>query len=79
MLQVKEAHLINVITDAKLKCSASVHTAHGVADEAQLDVTVSFDGSWHKRGHTLLYGFGAMEVLTGLILEYTIMSKYCHG
>ena len=81
--QAKEERLINVITDATddiLKGSASaVRTAHGVADDAQLDVTVSFDGSWHKRGHTSLYGFGAVvEVLTGLILDYTITSKYCY-
>ena len=29
------------------------------------NITISFDGSWHKRGHTSNYGFGAViDVLT---------------
>ena len=41
--------------------------------------TVSFDGSWQKRGHTSLYGLATViDVLTGLVLDYEILSKYCH-
>ena len=81
--QAKEERIINTITDATddvLQRSASaVHAAHGVTDGVSLDVTVSFDGSWQKWGHTSLYGFGAVvEVLAGLILDYIVVSKYCH-
>lgn len=39
----------------------------------------SFDGSWHKRGHNSLYGIGCViDVLTGLVVDYEVMSKYCH-
>ncbi|GFT27731.1 uncharacterized protein TNCV_3570961 [Trichonephila clavipes] len=43
-----------------------------------LDITVSFDGSWQKRGYKLLYGIGVViDLLTGLVIDYEILSKYC--
>ena len=48
--------------------------------EGALPITVSFDGSWHKRGHTSLYGVAAViDVLTGLVVDYVVLSKYCHA
>ena len=47
---------------------------------APLSITVSFDGSWHKRGHTSMYGVAAViDVLTGLVVDYVVLSKYCHA
>lgn len=44
-----------------------------------IDLIASFDGSWHKRGHTSLYGIGCViDVITGLVVYYEILSKYCH-
>lgn len=44
-----------------------------------LDITVSYDGSWHRRGNHSLYGLGAViDVYTGLVLNYDILSKYCN-
>lgn len=44
-----------------------------------LDITVSFDGSWHKRGFTSNYGIAAViDLQTGLVIDYVVMSKYCH-
>lgn len=43
-----------------------------------IDISVSYDGTWHKRGHTSLYGIGiVIDVLTGLIIDYEVLSKYC--
>lgn len=43
-----------------------------------LDVMVSFDGTWHKRGFASNYGVGiVIEVMTGLVLDYEVLSKYC--
>lgn len=43
-----------------------------------LDVDVSFDGTWHTRGHSSLLGAGAViEQNTGLILDYECLSKVC--
>ena len=82
--QSKEERLINLMTDATdevlARSASAVRRAHGVEEGQLLDVTVSFDGSWQKRGHTSLYGFGAVvEVDTGLVLDYTVASKYCHA
>ncbi|KAL8606721.1 hypothetical protein ACOMHN_018755 [Nucella lapillus] len=47
---------------------------------AVIDVTVSFDGKWHKRGFTSNYGVGiVIDVMTGLVLDYEVLSKYCHA
>ena len=48
--------------------------------EPPLDVAVSFDGTWHKVGFTSNYGVGVViEIQTGLVLDYEIMSKFCHA
>ena len=45
-----------------------------------VDVTVSFDGTWHKLGPTSNYGVGIVtDVMTGLVLDYEMLSKYCHA
>lgn len=44
-----------------------------------LDITVSYDGTWHKRGHTSLYGIGiVIDVVTNLVVDFHVLSKYCH-
>lgn len=43
-----------------------------------LDLDVTFDGSWHTRGHKSLLGVGAIvDANTGLILDYETLSKFC--
>ena len=44
-----------------------------------IDIGVTFDGSWQKRGHSSHYGLGAViELETGLVLDYEAYSLYCH-
>lgn len=44
-----------------------------------IDLSVSYDGTWQKRGHTSLYGIGiVIETITGLVIDFEILSKYCH-
>lgn len=44
------------------------------------DVSVSFDGSWHKRGFTSNYGVGiVIDVTTGLALDFEVLSKHCQA
>lgn len=44
-----------------------------------LNLGVSFDGTWHRRGHSSLYGIGCViDILTGLVIDYIVLSKYCH-
>ena len=43
-----------------------------------LDVSVSIDGSWQKRGHQSHNGVIAMiEVFTGLVSDFIALSNYC--
>lgn len=43
-------------------------------------VDVTFDGTWHKRGRTSHHGVGiVMEIDTGLVLDYQLLSNFCRG
>lgn len=49
-----------------------------ITDDSVIDLGVSYDGSWHKRGHTSNYGIGCViELQTGLVIDYCVLSKYC--
>ena len=60
--------------------------AHQVIREAypeqsgeEIDIDVSYDGSWHTRGHKSKLGLGCViENRTGLVVDYEVLSKYCH-
>ncbi|GFT23585.1 uncharacterized protein TNCV_3510841 [Trichonephila clavipes] len=44
-----------------------------------VDITVSYDGTWHKRGYTSLYSIGiVIDAMTNLVVDFDILSKYCH-
>lgn len=43
-----------------------------------LNVSGSFDGSWHTRGHTSHIGMGCfIEMDTGTVLDHEVISNYC--
>lgn len=47
-------------------------------DQGNLDVDISFDGSWHTRGHKSLLGIGAVtDATTGLVLDFETLCKTC--
>ena len=52
----------------------------GVTDnDGVLDITVSVDGSWQKRGHKSHNGVvTVIEHHTGLVVDYIALSNYCH-
>lgn len=44
-----------------------------------VDITVSFDGTWQKRGFSSRHGVGSViEVKTGLVVDFEVMSTFCH-
>ena len=44
-----------------------------------IDISVSFDSTWQKLGFTSLSGVCmCFDVLTGLVIDYHALSKYCH-
>ena len=45
-----------------------------------IDMSVSFDITWQKRGFTYLPGLCVcIDVLTGLVIDLHVLSKYCHA
>ncbi|GFV90534.1 uncharacterized protein TNCV_2222501 [Trichonephila clavipes] len=58
----REAH---VKVDASLK------------NQEIIDVSVSYDGTWQKRGHISNLGLGIIiDILSGLVLDFEVLSKY---
>ena len=50
---------------------------HGPCDGPR-DITVSFDGTWHIKGHTSSIGVCfAIDAVSGFVLDYIVLSKYC--
>ena len=46
--------------------------------DGQRDITVSFDGTWHIKGHSSSVGACfVIDTLSGLVLDYVVLSKYC--
>ena len=44
-----------------------------------LDISVSFDGSWQRRGHSSHNGIATViDLLTGLPLDFECLSNFCH-
>ena len=68
-----------VLSDArKVVRQAHIDLNPELAAQEIIDITVSFDGTWHKRGHTSLYGIGVVvDILTGIVLDYELLSRYC--
>lgn len=49
-------------------------------EDAVINISVSFDGTWHKRGFTSNYGISVcIDVLTGLVIDFEVLSSYCHA
>ena len=45
-----------------------------------MPITVSYDGTWHKRGHSSHYGIGVIIHLeTGFVIDFQVLSNHCHG
>ena len=51
-----------------------------IKDDDTVDISISYDGSWLTRGHSSLVGVGAViELFTGLVLDFHVVSKYCQA
>ena len=49
-------------------------------ENATINISVSFDGTWQKRGFTSRHGIGVcIDILTGLVLDFEVLSSYCHA
>ena len=73
--------MFGTAVDALTEAHDSVRRVHrGIYGESDgpLELSVSYDGSWKTRGFHSLFGVGfVIEVLTGLVIDYVVCSKYC--
>ena len=69
----------NSVVSKSLSDSAKgVRESLGANDVDTINIAVSFDGTWSKRGFTASYGIGVViAVETGEVLDYAIISKSC--
>ncbi|GFY11750.1 uncharacterized protein TNCV_1529421 [Trichonephila clavipes] len=45
-----------------------------------IDVSVSYDGTWQKRGHISNLGLGIIiDIICGLVLDFEVLSKCCQN
>lgn len=81
---VKVTNQVNLYTQESLKrarievIKAYSEIEGSLDHEGPMNIAVSYDGSWQKRGFTSKYGIGCIiEVITGLVVDYEVLSKYC--
>ncbi|GFV51361.1 uncharacterized protein TNCV_4687241 [Trichonephila clavipes] len=59
---------------------AHVKVHASLKNQEIIDVSASYDGTWQKRGHTSNLGLGIIiHVLSGLVLDFEVLSKYCQN
>ena len=47
-------------------------------NDSVIDIAISYDGTWHRRGHSSHHGVGtAIHIETGLVLDVEVLSNYC--
>ena len=68
------------IREAYAETDPDLQEALDRGESPVIDISVSYDGTWQKRGFTSLFGVGiSINVLTGLVIDYEVLSKYCHA
>ena len=61
-----------------LAASAYLHDLHDVEPTTVIDVHVSCDGTWSKRGFTATHGvIVVISMESGQVLDFQILSKHC--
>lgn len=71
----------SILQDARDKVFNLYAQQHpdSIDSDGILNLAVSFDGTWPKRGHTSKLGVGlVIDVRTGLIIDFHVMSLHCH-
>ena len=71
-------HSMEVAASNMLAASAHLHHLHGAKSTDIIDIAVSCDGTWSKRGFTVTHGVVAVIAWeTGQVLDFEIKSKRC--
>ena len=68
------------LNDAAACMRQAYYERSGDVPEDVRDIDVSYDATWMTRGHQSLYGIGSViDLLTCLVIDYAVLSLYCHG
>lgn len=79
----KQKKNVNSVTKATVlekpqEAAKRVRSTLGQNDNDVIDVAVSFDGTWSRRGFSTNFGIGfVISTDTGEVLDYAVMSKMC--
>ena len=68
------------IQQKSIEAVFSAYAETGVYPDANgvLDVAVSFDGAWQRRGHSSHNGFASViDLITGLPIDYEVLCNFC--
>lgn len=75
-----EQNITDDATDGENEDDANDIENAASSKKSPLDVTVFVDGTLHKRDFISSHGVGiVIAVLTGLVLDYEVMTKSCHA
>ena len=72
----------NIVLQQSADVVRAMHSATnpGDVDDSPVCITVSFDGTWQKRGLMSMHGVAAViDIITGLVVDYEVLSMYCHS
>ena len=73
--QALRDHLATVRDIVRLKY---IEDGQARPEDDVVDICVSFDGTWHKRGHTSHTGIGvAIDILTGYVVDFEVVLNFC--
>lgn len=60
--------------ESLIEAAAKVREASGSLPDTVTDISVSYDGTWQKKGHTSRSGMGAIiDVATGLVVDFHVI------
>lgn len=79
IVDLAKEHVQDSLNNARTEVTkAYLELENSLEIRKPLDITVSYDGSWQKRGFTSKYGIGCViEVITGLVIDFEVISKFC--
>ncbi|GFU28585.1 uncharacterized protein TNCV_467941 [Trichonephila clavipes] len=75
-LSVKNKEVKKKMLEMSRQAAREAH----VKNQEIIDASVSYDGTWQKRGHTSNLVLGIIiDIFSGLVLDFEVLLKYCHN
>ena len=80
-LNVVSQSIFREIQKKSIEAIFKVYSEPGATPDQNgiLDIAVSFDGAWQRRGHSSHNGVGTViDLLTGLPVDYEVLCNFCY-